>query len=1013
MAFSQHNSRHRSIVSILVIFVTLSSGQERGQYTADIPGLLAAGMYKQAEITARSEVGWLRVTHGNDSLEVATASDLLVGALILNGRAAHDESMAAARQTLRVKEMHLSAADPALVPSLLNLGDVLTAAAEFEPAIAVMERAVKLREGTVGADSLDVAEALDHLGRAQSAARRYDIALKTFDRSLSIKEKSIDPSDVALARTLEDSALVLQRMGAYDRAGARLQRAAAIQQAVNVDHPAYVGTLNLIAQQLWFEGQLLESKSASERAVTLAERTLRSNHPQISHSLRYLAATLADLGDTTQSVALMERAVAISEQDFGPNHHVTAEYLHTLAIAELREGAYAAARQRFQRVLSIFEKKYGPWHDYVATTLTTLAYTDASLGDYATALREQSRAVAIHERVGGLDHPFVATALTDLAFVYREEGLFTPALARLNRALQIREKALGPLHRDVARTLADLASTSMQMDQTTRAQAMATRALAIWEQLKEPNAPDYATVLALYAELQTRRGDYATAHAYFERAMAIRGKVFGASNPEYATAQAGLALALANLGDRTSAVRNAAAAEATGRAHLRTMLRSLPERQSLNYAAVRPKALDLILSLTQSSPEAVDAAMDGLIRSRALVLDEMAARHRSQRTAFESTDPLRTGFASAQQRLANLTVRGPGTLLPAQYTALVEDARRESEIAEQALAERSAEFRAERSRAQLGLDDVRAALPTDSALVSFVRYNRTTLSEPSKTPQGNSYRRSVPSYLALVMRAQRPPTVVLLGAAQRIDSLVSQWRTDIAAEARTSTPASGESARSSRMSGLALRTSVWDRLTPHLDNASRVFIVPDGALSLVPFAALPVGQRSYLLERGPVLHYLSAERDLAPPTDTPAVGQGLLALGGPAYDDSSLFASKQSIGSAARVPVSPQSTARSVGSGCERCTSAEFLDVEGDAPGSPGGLWPVERFRHSQRGVACFGRARRQRTGSEEGSPRLPRAAFRDAWFLSRRLVPASTRRHSRGRRTRELNESSVCDSEG
>src|SRR4030095_2762735 len=145
-------------------------------------------------------------------------------------------------------------------------------------------------------------------------------------------------------------------------------------------------------------------------------------------------------------------------------------------------------------------------------------------------------------------------------------------------------------------------------------------------------------------------------------------------------------------------------------------------------------------------------------------------------------------FASAQQRLANLVVRVPGQLTAAQYAALLDGAQRESELAEQALAERSAEFRAERSRAQLGLDEVKAALPIDSALVSFVRYNRTIFSE-STTPQRSGSRRSVPSYLALVMRAQLPPAVVPLDSAQRIDSLVSQWRADIAAEARTSTPA--------------------------------------------------------------------------------------------------------------------------------------------------------------------------------------------------------------------------------
>jgi CHAT domain-containing protein len=63
-----------------------------------------------------------------------------------------------------------------------------------------------------------------------------------------------------------------------------------------------------------------------------------------------------------------------------------------------------------------------------------------------------------------------------------------------------------------------------------------------------------------------------------------------------------------------------------------------------------------------------------------------------------------------------------------------------------------------------------------------------------------------------------------------------------------------------------------------------VFIVPDGALSLVPFAALPIGPRSFLLETGPVIHYLSAERDVVPRAHTEVAGRGLLAVGGPSFD---------------------------------------------------------------------------------------------------------------------------------
>ena len=499
------------------------------------------------------------------------------------------------------------------------------------------------------------------------------------------------------------------------------------------------------------------------------------------------------------------------------------------------------------------------------------------------------------------------------------------------RALAIREKNLGPEHRDVARTLVDLASALAAARQPTRAQALATRALGVWERLDAPDAPEFATVLALYAGLQARRGDAVAARNYYERALAIRAKVFGSSNPASAEAQAGLASALATLGDHATALSTAATAEATGRDHLRLMLRSLPERQALLYAAARPRGLPLILSLTASAADAIPIGLDGLIRSRALVLDEIAARRSARHAVGDGSAPARIALTDVQQRLANLLVRGPGQMSPAQYTAVVEDARREGEMAEQALAEASAEFRVERTRARIGVDEVKTALPADGALVSFARYDRTILAEP---PGGGLAKRParaprpVSSYIAFVLRPDRPATVVQIGSAQVIDALVSQWRADIAAEAWVPSPASpGTTAASSRQSGAALRRRVWDGLAPHLDGATKVFIVPDGALSLVPFAALPVRQRSYLIDAGPVVHYLSAERDLVPTPTGSTPSRGLLAIGGPSFDDRSVFSTTPAPGAAKATR--PNAIRRGTGQTCAGFQSVLFQPLAG------------------------------------------------------------------------------------
>jgi CHAT domain-containing protein len=65
---------------------------------------------------------------------------------------------------------------------------------------------------------------------------------------------------------------------------------------------------------------------------------------------------------------------------------------------------------------------------------------------------------------------------------------------------------------------------------------------------------------------------------------------------------------------------------------------------------------------------------------------------------------------------------------------------------------------------------------------------------------------------------------------------------------------------------------------------SRIFLVPDGAMSLVPFAGLPLADGAFVVERGGPIHYITAERDLIGVGGRASNAQGLLAVGGPAFD---------------------------------------------------------------------------------------------------------------------------------
>ena len=157
-----------------------------------------------------------------------------------------------------------------------------------------------------------------------------------------------------------------------------------------------------------------------------------------------------------------------------------------------------------------------------------------------------------------------------------------------------------------------------------------------------------------------------------------------------------------------------------------------------------------------------------------------------------------------------------------------------------------------------------AALPPGTALAAFVRF-------------GEAGARGAGRYGAFVAPADAAgPRYVDLGASAEIDDLAMRWRSallDDPAEELTA-PLGGE-----------LRRLLWEPVAAAAGASTRLFIIPDGAVHLLPFEALP-GARdgSFLVEEGPELHRLVTERDLLRFPTTERRQRTLLAIGGPDFD---------------------------------------------------------------------------------------------------------------------------------
>lgn len=903
------------------IAMTLSSGQTQAFQRGAVPEQPAAA----TETAARAALAAAEQRDGSESAAAAAALDVLVESLWRGNPRAADAKMLAERAVALKERLH-GAEHAEVARSLHNAGNLFAERGEHAAAQQVLERALRIRERVPGADDIAVAAVLADLALEVSANGNYERARTLHERALAIRETRLGSGDLAVAVTLNNLGALLKDMGRYAEAEPILRRSLAIREkALGSEHLLVASTLNNLGFLEIERGRYEEARRIYDRVIAIHERIYGSGHQVVARTITNVAIATAQSGDYAESRRLFARALETMERALGPAHPDVASALNNLATIDQRIGDLTSARTLHERALRLRESVLPPNHPDVAESLHNLGAVLRSIGDVSRARTFYDRALTIREKAFGPEHRAVASTLNNLGAALRDLGDTAGAERSYARSLAILEKAVGPNHLLVAQVLTNLGPVLHDLGRNDAAEGVLRRSLAIYETSYGAEHPMAAAAHENLAFNFHQRGDHARAKAEYQRAFEIRTTALGPGHPDIAGGLAGLATELVEQGEIDEAFRMAALAESTSVGHVRSTASTLPERQALLLAATRASGLDVAISIALDRPGAVrDAearAMDLVVRSRALVLDEMAARQRDQATSLDAdVRQARLELASTRRRLANLVVRSASANTPTVRRDL-EQARAENEAAERGLAERHAAFKRERAGARATLADVVAALPADVTLVAYAKYRP----QPVSGSKGDA---DASRYAAFVVRPDGTVRAVRLDRSSRIDALIEQWRRAVTGGLPTR---AGE--RTARAAGLPLRRAIWDPLAGSLPDDGLILVVPEGALNLVNVAALPDDRSGYLVEARARLHYLSAERDLVSMGADSADAGGLLALGGAAFG-----------------PASATTAAAIRGGDCRSLDSVRFEPLPGTSREAAAvvDLWKQSRGSHVQ-----------------------------------------------------------------
>lgn len=679
-------------------------------------------------------------------------------------------------------------------------------------------------------------------GKVREALGPAEEALVLFEKAFGPEHRElIDPNGL-VSNMRRDT-------GDLRGAEAPLLRALAICEREfgeeNARTAIYLNNLGVLYRLLGMYGK---ARPYYERALAVRERVLGPEHPDTGQSHTNLGILLKEVGEYSNAYAEMLRGAGITEHVYGVDDPRTGVSVGVLASLATSQGNYSEAERLYQKALEIHDRALGPEHRTTLISLNNLSTHYLYTGAYEQARVLLERLLETRTRLFGPEHPETLAAICNLGSVYVATGDTKRARPLFERALEVSRKLYESDSEQMAKAYGYIANLEMVEGHLAAAEENFRLALAVREKQLGPVHPKTAASLAAVGSVHLARGEFEAASEYLQRALAIDERTLGVEHPSSVSALRAwgdLLWATGHVADAVAVLRRA------NDARERELLRNLTagsEQRKISYLELTAGELDRTVSLHQfaarSNPTAASVALEIILRRKGRALDAMTGQIESlrQRSSPEDRALLRE-LAFARAEFARSALAVPDTATgDAAYRAELEKLQRRVDEFESLAAACSAEFRA--SALPVTLDAVREGVPADAVLVEFAAY----------APWEPKARSSAPKrYTAYVLDHSGAITWTDLGPASEIDALVASFRRELRA------PSHG---RAVRAAGRALDERIMRPVRKLFGpGIKRLLVSPDGALNLVPFAAL-VDERGRYLVEGREIVYLTSGRDL-------------------------------------------------------------------------------------------------------------------------------------------------------
>ena len=853
---------------------------EAGRYRVEVAGLEKGA--RPGRYTIR--VGEVRSPRPNDAA-IIQYDQLIKQAGLLIGAGRFQEALPIVEQTISVATQAYGAESAQYASAILLAGVVNYRLRNFPATESAYVQALALREKLFGVDHEEVSVVLNNLASLYKARQEFDKAVGAAQRSIAIIEQVVGLNHSQVAMGYNTLGEIYRVQNKFNLAETTFQTALSrMRQAETPNKEGETTILNNLALTLYAKGDYIKAVELLKEVVTKGKEILGERHPLYADGLLNLAEGYRKIGRFAEMEPLIKQALAIQQETHGPESFPVVAGLNNLGDYYREIGNYGLAETYLQRALAILEKTVGSQSPELCPTLINLGIQAEARFDFQMAESYYQRALNIQEHQSVKDELQTANIYLNLSRVFFAQGNLDRDIELKKQVLTIFEKVLPSSHPSINWGYRNLGVAYLAAKDYPQAKILLEKALTHLLSQAVPSIEDLVFIYSNLGRLYRELNDLKQAEFYFNKALIEIGKVPDPSSANNLRVFISLFSFYEQTGDFQRAKTYLGQFQDLIERRLVTNLVTGSENQKHLLFKTQwgwfDQAISFHLAHFAEQPNLSQLALQAILRKKGRVLDAMTDNINTlrQQNSPEGQAILDELFV-LRSRLSALNLRGPGKTPIEQYRAKLADLEQQTSQLEAKLSALSFQYR--QLATPVNLDDIQAVIPNQSTLVEYVVY----VPHITQTQTWGS-----PRYAAYTLDRSGKIGFADLGERSEIDNLVKEFRQALAAagDQRNLTKITLSTARRRSLNQVQklarqLDTRLLQPVRKFIGDNTHLLISPDGALNLIPFAALVDESHRYLVESHEIT-YLSSGRDLLRLKDKIPASQPALALANPAFD---------------------------------------------------------------------------------------------------------------------------------